>query len=129
MHKSEWKEVSRRECPEFFDDVPTIPEKVFCKVYNDGGHYVAVPYFPNRERRKPREDKPLSELREHFNSLYAYTLTEHYNRAQTLEFLRNNLCTFFDYKNELESFIAEEMKRKARNLHARKNRFRRKANM
>lgn len=73
----------------FFELPPTL-----CKVYNDGGHYIATPYFPEQRRRAPRGVYELYELREMFESLYAYTITAEMKRAETLEFLRDNLCTF-----------------------------------
>lgn len=108
----------------FFELPPTM-----CKVYNDGGHYIATPYFPDERRRAPRGEYELQELREVFETLYAYTITAEMKRAETLDFLRDNLCHLFATAENLNDFITHEMKRKARCLHMRKSRFYRKANM
>ena len=112
----------------FFDEKP-YPKKVRGKVYNDGSHYVAVPYFKNELKRKHRTIRDNDEMREIFDSLYAYCLTEGKNNKETGEFLRDNLYGFFDDENALNEFIAENIKRKALSMHARKRRFRRKANL
>ena len=106
----------------FFEMPPTI-----CKVYNDGGHYIAMPYKTTDKRLSPK--RSVTYEREVFDSLYAYTLTEGLNKKQTQDFLRDNLAHLFESETKLEQFIADEMKRKAHNLHMRKKRFRRKANL
>lgn len=110
--------------PLFFGD----NSKTLCKVYHDGGHYVAVP-GKEEEKRPYRPRKNPTEAQEVFDSLYAYTLTAGMKRAETLDFLRDNLCHFFPDDLTLDDFIAGEMKRKAHNLEARKKRFRRKAHL
>ncbi len=110
----------------FFEDEPR-PDKVKCKVYNDGSHYVAVPYLPTH--KAPPEKHPATYEREVFDSLYAYALIEGKTHAQTLDFLRDNLAHLFATGNELNEFITDEMKRKAHNLGMRKKRFRRKAHL
>ncbi len=108
----------------FFELPPTM-----CKVYNDGGHYIATPYFPNEHRHAPRGQYELQYEREMFETLYAYTITAGMKRAESLNFLRDNLCHLFDTAESLDDFITYEIKRKARCLHMRKLRFRRKANL
>ena len=121
MTSSDWANCP---FPLFFGDNP----KTLCKVYHDGGHYVAVP--EKKEEKQPhRPRKNPTEAQEVFDSLYAYTLTAGMKRAETLDFLRDNLCHFFPDDMTLDDFIAGEMKRKAHNLEARKKRFRRKAHL
>jgi hypothetical protein len=96
-----------------------------CKIYHDGGHYVAVPCGQVKPHNSQRNDK--TEAQEAFDSLYAYTLIAGFTRAETLDFLRDNLCTLFPDETALNDFITDEMKRKAFNLYQRKKRFRRKA--
>ncbi|PWM73354.1 MAG: hypothetical protein DBX59_05160 [Bacillota bacterium] len=123
-------EIPAGECPfPFFDDNPIFPEKMLCKVYHDGGHYIATPYFSNGHRRAERTQYELQELREMFESLYAHTITEKMSSAKTLDFLRDNLCHLFDNANALDEFINYEISRKLRRFHMRKLRFRRKANL
>lgn len=104
----------------FFEIPPTL-----CKVYSDGGHFVAVPYEPTGKVPPPKNSKTYAQ--EWFDSLYAYALIAGMKHAETVDFLRDNLCGEFDDDNALDEFIAAEMKRKAHNLGMRKKRFRRKA--
>lgn len=106
----------------FFEIAPML-----CKIYSDGGHFVAVPYEPTGKAPPPKH--PTTYAQEVFDSLYAYALTEGKKRAETLEFLRDNLAHLFDDEIALNSFIADEIKRKAHNLGMRKKRFRRKAHL
>lgn len=117
------------EFPFIFFDEKQYPEKTRCKIYNDGSHYIAVPYFKNEKKRKHRAIRSYDENRELFDNLYAYCLTEGKSAKETNEFLRDNLCPFIDGENELNAFIMENIKRKALSMHARKRRFRRKANL
>lgn len=104
----------------FFEIPPTM-----CKVYSDGGHYVAVPYKPTGKATLPKREKTYAQ--ESFDSLYAYTLIAGMKHAETVEYMRDNLCGEFDDDNALDEFIAAELKRKAHNLGMRKKRFCRKA--
>lgn len=87
------------------------PEKAFCKVYNDGGHYVAVPYFEGKSKRKRREIRERTALQEQFDSLFSYALAAGLEEDPRREFLRDNLCHLFDDENELEEFITEQEER------------------
>ncbi len=106
----------------FFDETP---KKQLCKVYNDGGHYIAIPYISQRVPKK----KPKEETQEIFDSLYAMAIKDEKSESELREFLRDNLCAFFENDEETEIFIKEQMKRKAFNLYQRKKRFKRKANL
>ena len=117
--------------PTFFDE-PARPKKhkgEFCKVYNDGGHFIAVPLKKTASKPKKYRISKNNTAREIFDGLYAYTLTEGKNKAETRAFLQDNLIHLFDSKTALNAFIDENLKRKANNLHNRKKRFRRKANL
>lgn len=110
----------------FFED--SKPKPKLCKVYNDGGHYIAVPYFPSRVKQIDRS-KSKSVARELFDSLYAQTIINDMSKAESKVYLQDNLCHLFDTEEELNEFITEERKRKLHNLHSKKNRFRRKAHL
>lgn len=63
-------------CPfHFFDD---IPKEQYYKVYNDGGHYVAIPYFHSYGQRKSQES-PLERV---FTVLYNEALKKHGSKEQ-----------------------------------------------
>ena len=93
----------------FFDE----PKKLFCKVYNDGGHYIATPYIPQRVPKK----KVKEEVQEIFDSLYAIAIKDGKNEHETKDFLFDNLCAFFENDEQTEIFIKEQIKRKAFNLY------------
>ena len=117
--------------PTFFDE-PARPAKKrgkLCRVYNDGGHFVAVPLIKACSKRNTYRIRKKDPAREIFDGLYAYALIEGKNRAETLAFLQDNLCPFFDDEAALNAFIDGNLKRKANNLHNRKKRFHRKANL
>lgn len=45
--------VDTSDCPfVYFDDEPQFPAETLCKIYNDGGHYIATPYFHSYGKRK-----------------------------------------------------------------------------
>ena len=116
--------------PTFFDDPrPTRRKGQFCRVYNDGGHFVAVPL--TRTKHKPQRPRKRKEdtARELFDGLYALTLTEGKGKAETRAFLQDNLIHLFEDETAVNAFIDENIKRKLNNLHHRKKRFRNKANM
>ena len=113
----------------FFDDKAPdkIPARAFCKVYHDGGHFIAMPYQRGNTRKRKHERLNPTEAQEAFDGLYFYAIMQGYGKKQTTEFIKDNLCTMFDTEEELTAFIDEQKKRKVHNLHARKKRFRRKA--
>ena len=117
--------------PTFFDE-PTRPKKrkgEFCRVYNDGGHYIAVPLKKKPERTERPREKEEHYAREIFDGLYLYTLKEGKSKDETRAFLQDNLAHLFPDDSTLNAFIDENIKRKKNNLHNRKKRFRRKANL
>ena len=116
--------------PTFFDE-PERPKKrkgEFCRVYNDGGHFIAVPLNQRREK-DTRRRRVESELREIFDALYCYTVKEGKSADETRAFLQDNLAHLFPDDTALNVFIEENTKRKLNNLHNRKKRFYRKANL
>lgn len=116
--------------PTFFDNsMRNKRTGKFCRVYNDGGHYVAVPLQQSLKRTARRGKNEKNAAREVFDDLYNCTLADGKNKAETRSFLEDNLCPFFEDETALDCFIAGNIKRKLNNAHKRKNRFRRKANL
>lgn len=112
-------------CPfKFFEH---FPEKQVCKIYHDGGHYVATPYFPTNRKPQERTKHERGEIGEVFDNLYAQALLAGKERKETQGYLRDNLAHLFDDETELNAYIESETKRKAHSLGMRKKRFRRKA--
>ena len=117
--------------PTFFDE-PERPKKrkgEFCRVYNDGGHYVAVPLTRRRKKTERLRERKEHYAREIFDGLYLYTLKEGKSEDETRVFLQDNLTHLFPDDTALNVFIDENIKRKENNLHNRKKRFYRKANL
>lgn len=110
----------------FFDECK--PKSRLCKVYNDGGHFIAVPYIRSYARQSSSATKH-EYAKELFDSLYAQTIINDMNKAESKTYLRDNLCHLFDSDGELDEFITEEREQKLHNMHMRKRRFRRKAHL
>ena len=117
--------------PTFFDEPARTKKRKgeFCRVYNDGGHYIAVPLKKKPERTERPREKEEHYAREIFDGLYLYTLKEGKSKDETRAFLQDNLAHLFPDDSTLNAFIDENIKRKKNNLHNRKKRFRRKANL
>ena len=116
--------------PTFFDvSRPKRRKGNFCRVYNDGGHYIAVPLEKAKNKPKQYRIRKENPAREIFDGLYAYALIEGKTKAETRAFLQDNLIHLFEDETAVNVFIDENIKRKSNNLHKRKKRFRRKANM
>ena len=122
-----YEEVSANEFAKFFEKKISLPEKVVCKIYNDGGHYVGVPYFENKRKHVVRVTCENDVQRELFESCYAKAICDGLSKEETISFLKDNLYHMFADDCSLNDFIDGELKRKARNFIARKKRFRRKA--
>jgi len=118
--------------PTFFDE-PTAPKKrkgKFCKVYNDGGHYIAVPLQytgKKRDRQQPTDETKTA--REMFDSLYALAIADGKDKAETRTFLQDNLTAFFDSDTALNEFIDDNIKRRMNNYYSRRKRAKRKGNL
>ena len=106
----------------FFDE---DQKKEVYKIYNDGGHYVAISY----QSKKLPNKKNFCVEREIFDALYSQAVKEGKNETETKNFLYDNLCTYFKDEKKLEEFISKEMERIAFNFYQRKKRFKRKAYM
>ena len=120
MNIRELQPIPANYVPEFFDEPKTL-----CKVYHDGGHYIAVPTRPARSRRY--DTRAESKPRKLFNSLYSYAAANGFTTPETRDFLRDNLCHLFDDEKTLAAFVADETKRIIHNDYVRRKRFRRKA--
>ncbi len=112
----------------FFDIYETPKTEHECKVYNDGGHYIATRNIRSNLniKRKKTEKKDIDKL---FIALYKTAIEQGLNGKETLEYIRNELQNAFpDYK-KLDEYIAKSIEKQRKNLYARKKRFRRKANL
>ncbi len=96
-----------------------------CKVYHDGGHYVALPHLPERKKRMTILSR--SDERQQFDDIYDECRQNGEKYAQIAETARTRLNTQIPDETARNEFVAAEMKRRAHNNAARKKRFRRKA--
>lgn len=104
------------------------------KIYNDGGHYVATRVFQscvsNSYKQKPKCREDIDIL---FDSLYMQAQKDGLKDGKIdkslTDFIRNGILRLFPDFPDLNSFIANKIKRKRHNLAVRKKRARRKAYM
>lgn len=173
-------------CPfPFFGELLNLPKKVY-KIYNDGGHFIAVPVL-RKPTRKPQDSSPKHNKTDNytqeqkdlilrgilrgkkkqvdengkkrdktavdkidltagngihcprsaldilFDSLYfrAYQqgLKDNKLSKPMTDFIRTGILKLYPDMDNLNEYIADKIKRKLNNLHHRKKRFRRKANL
>lgn len=118
--------------PTFFAE-PTVPKKrkgKLCKVYNDGGHYIAVPLeYTGKKRDSQQPTDEVKTAREMFDSLYALAIADGKDKTETRAFLQDNLTAFFDSDTALNDFIDDNIKRRMNNYYSRRKRAKRKGNL
>lgn len=124
--------ISGEGCPfPFIDDIQHNEENIY-KIYNDGGHFIALPLFhskvKNRGNNKFKKDIDIL-----FDSLYNKACEDGLKDCKTdksmTDFIRDGILKLFPQYPKLDEYIADKIKRKINNLHHRKKRFRRKASL
>lgn len=98
----------------------------FCKVYNDGGCYIAVPSLNGSKKHKDRS-YTRSSMDDLFDQLYLKAIKENVARKNLQEYILAGLREAFPNAWGLVDFVERKITRVAKNLGARKKRFRRKA--
>lgn len=98
----------------------------FCKVYNDGGCYVAVPFSTSRKKKRHSLHLRIP-LDDRFDQLYLEALHSNLSNSDLKEYILSKLRE--EYPNEwtLVDYVSGKLESCKRNLGARKKRFRRKA--
>ena len=98
----------------------------FCKVYNDGGCYVAVPSSMGLPKKKERSHYrvPMDDL---FDQLYLKAIKENVAKKDLQEYILAGLREQYPDKWGLVDYVERKILRVYKNLGARKKRFRRKA--
>ncbi|MCM1437642.1 MAG: hypothetical protein NC131_00320 [Roseburia sp.] len=119
-------------CPfPFIDDIQRNNEGVF-KIYNDGGHYIALPVFHSKVKQKGH-NKPKKDIDMLFDCLYNKAVSDGLKDGKIdkpmSDFIRDGILKLFPQEPKLDEFISERIKRKINNLYHRKKRFRRKASL
>ena len=106
-----------------------MENKVLLKIYHDGHHFVAHKVQKGKTgTRSKREKTDLDNL---FDLLYFNGVQQNLRFKQMVDFIINELTESYclDKSEELLNYVENKVKRKLNNLHKRKDRFRRKANL
>lgn len=106
-----------------------MENKVLLKIYHDGHHFVAHKIQKGKTgTRSKREKTDLDNL---FDLLYFNGVQQNLRFKQMVDFIINELSESYclDRSEELLTYVENKVKRKLNNLHKRKDRFRRKANL
>ena len=98
----------------------------FCKVYNDGGCYIAVPSSKMPKKHQSR-NYTRSSLDDIFDQLYLKAIKDNVSRKDLQEYILAGLREAFPNRWGLVDFVERKISKVAKNLGARKKRFRRKA--
>lgn len=119
-------------CPfPFLNDIQDNDKQCY-KIYNDGGHYIALPVFRSKAKIKGHNGakKDIDML---FDCLYNKACADGLKDGKIdkpmTDFIRDGILKLFPQYPKLDEFIAERIKRKINNLHHRKKLFRRKASL
>ncbi|MBQ8720469.1 MAG: hypothetical protein IJY65_05495 [Clostridia bacterium] len=108
----------------WFDDYSK--HNTFCKVYNDGSCYIAVPSDTSLRPKKSRSycRMPIDDL---FDQLYLQAIKDNIARKDIAEYILTGICEQYPDKWGLTEYVDKKLISVYRNLAARKKRFRRKA--
>ena len=123
MNALSFKKIHGTESFPWFDEY--IEANRFCKVYNDGGCYIAVPASKVPKKRKYcRIKMPIDDR---FDQLYLEAIKSNLSKMALKEYIFERLRE--EYPNELGliEYVDKKILGLQRNLGARKKRFRRKA--
>ncbi len=108
------------------------------KVYNDGSHFIGIPYQPQpwKKRKKivksneldnTKENKENCNVKEIFETLYKENVNV--SKKEKNEIVKKELEKYFDSEENLNEFINRENERIKRNEIERKKRFARKVRL
>ena len=110
-------------------EIPFFEDNTKCKIYNDGGHYIATIITHSKDNCvRSQKEKDLF-----FEEKYIFATTELgiTNKKQLLQYILSAYIEEYHITNTtvLELYIQQNIKRMKHNLFARKKRFRRKAHL
>ena len=106
------------------------------KVYSDGSHYIAIPYYPKPKRRKTLKDTNTQKgdngyeevnLKEIFEQTYHES--QKLKKSERKEFIENAIKPYIENEQLTKQFVDENIQRKRTNAIARKVRLVRKMNL
>ncbi len=107
----------------FFED--KTDERLY-KIYNDGGHYIAVPRL-KRDKKGVSAGRELTATDIAFDSLYSHAVRNGLEKRALADYVQNEMTALFPYIMDMGGFVSEKIVRKYKNMCNRKKRFRRKA--
>lgn len=108
----------------FFDDYSQC--STFCKVYNDGSSYVAIPVLSKKENKRDYI-RIRSDLDYAFDEIYFQALKDNVSKKKLSAYILSELKARYPEECGLSEFVDRKIVRVQRNLFVRKKRFRRKA--
>ena len=114
---------------QFYNGNRIVDREQFVKVYNDGGHYVAMPLFQKNENVSYHK-KDKAELDNFFENAFLVGLKNNLKGKALSDFLIDAIIDKYSLDLEyVAEYVAVNFKRKLHNLHKRFKLFKRKANL
>lgn len=106
-----------------------MENKTLVKIYHDGHHFVAHELQKGKKGKRDRKEKTA--LDNLFDLLYFQGVQQNLRYKSMVDFIINEFVDSycFEKSEELLNYVENKVKRKLNNLHKRKDRFRRKANL
>jgi|GEM_PF-3766432 len=96
----------------FFDD--KNDERLYT-IYNDGGHYVAVPRL-NKSKKGVCAGRELTAADIAFNSLYSRAVENGLSKNALADYVQDEMTTLFPGIADMRGFVAEKIILKHKNL-------------
>lgn len=100
---------------------------MYCRIYNDGSHYIAKPIIESRQKTDDRAKKQLA-INGMIDSLFSLALKNNIKTRspEMFDFIKDNIESIVEVDN-IDEFITSQINRCRKNLFLRKRRFDRKA--
>ncbi len=112
----------------WFDEVSEPGEnKSPCKIYNDGGHYIASLISSVKNKKIERPKRLKMRVDELFDELYLKGVKQNLKKDDLVSYIKAGLESGFPAYLSLDAFVSDSLSRKHLNLRSRIKRFRRKA--
>ena len=67
-----------------------------CKVYNDGSHYIAIPYVPNPRKKKWKPPEEMIVVKEHDYGIYLKKVRAIEEILKNCPQFQEQLCSVLD---------------------------------
>lgn len=117
--------VDNKDLPFFFYDDKPVLDGMY-KVYNDGGHYIATPYFKMKGKVTPKSKKKQA-IDYIFDSLYDNAITKNISGKSLFSYIKDGILKLMPDFLNIDNFIDKKIERKKKNTYQRIKRFKRKA--